>query len=257
MPWRRSRWGSREPATRDNALEQKHLELVRELIVEDGLESAEVTLPRVEKLDRRVGPGITLTQGAGVDPEPELPTIGVILPDGCSLRLRPIRPNDKKRLEDLFYRLSHHSRYHRFQYAKSYISQKELAYLTEVRPPERCAYVATIGEGEQEKIIAVGRWDGLPDGKSAEAAFVVEDDYQLRGIGTVLLEHMAAWALWFNYERLVGQVLAENTVMQHLLEHSGFRWSKRLEAGTYYYIIDLAQREEHRVRHAYRELVAR
>ena len=135
MPWRRCRWGSREPATRDTALEERHLELVRELIDEDGLESAQVTLPQAEKLDRRGGPGITLTQGAGVDPEPELPTIGAILPDGCSLRLRPIRPDDKKRLEDLFYSLSHHSRYMRFQYAKSYISQKELAHLTEVRPP--------------------------------------------------------------------------------------------------------------------------
>jgi hypothetical protein len=88
-----------------------------------------------------------------------LPISNVILRDGRSLR--PIRPDDKQRMEDLFYRLSPRTRYLRFQYAKTYITEEELAYYTEVTPSGRWAYVATMGQGEQERILALGR-SGLP-----------------------------------------------------------------------------------------------
>ena len=156
----------------------------------------------------------------------QLPAEVVILRDGRSLRLRPIRPDDKQRWFDFFYRLSPRTRYLRFQYAKAYASDEEAAYYTEVELPQRCAYVATTGEGEQERIVAIGRWDALPDGKSAEVAFVVEDNIQLRGIGTALLEQLAAAALRFGYQKFIARVLAENTMMLGVFDESGFQSTK-------------------------------
>ena len=92
-------------------------------------------------------------------------SLEVILRSGQSLKVRPIRPDDKKRLETLFYRLSPRTRYLRFQYAKDHITDEELRYFTEVTPPSRYAYVALAGEGDAERIVAVGRWDILPDPK--------------------------------------------------------------------------------------------
>ncbi len=184
-------------------------------------------------------------------------SIEVILRNGQSLRIRPIRPDDKKRLEEFFYRLSPRTRYLRFQYAKEHITEQELKYFTEVTPPKRYAYVASIGEGEQERIVAVGRWDLLPDGKSAEIAFTVEDNIQLRGIGTVLLEELARAAALYNISVFEAQVLEDNTRMIEVFDESGFKIKKRFSEGLYRLTMDLKDQEEYAKRQAYREHVAR
>ncbi|MDP3063380.1 MAG: GNAT family N-acetyltransferase, partial [Chloroflexota bacterium] len=186
-----------------------------------------------------------------------LPTADVVLRDGRSLRLRPIRPDDKQRWLDFFYRLSPRTRYLRFQYAKAHATEEEVAYYTEVTPPDRCAYVATSGDGDQERIVAIGRWDALPDGKSAEIAFAVEDRIQMRGIGTALLEQLAFAAMRYEYQRFVARVLEENTMMLDVFEQAGFPFTKRLDEGIYYYTFDLTQRAEFARRQVYREHVAR
>ena len=191
---------------------------------------------------------ITFTEGAVLD---------VVLKSGQRLRVRPIAPDDKKKLEDLFYRLSPWSRYLRFGYTKNYISQTELAYYTEFQPPQNYAYVATTGEGGQERIVAVGRWFLLPDGKTAEVAFVVEDNIQVRGIGTALLEQLASAAMRHRITKFVARVLPENTRMLEVFDDSGFRIQKVLDEGAYDISIDLLEQEEFSKRQEYREHIAR
>ncbi len=187
----------------------------------------------------------------------DLPTTRVILRDGRSLRLRPIRPSDKQRWLDFFSRLSPRSRYLRFQYGKSYISDEEAEYFTRVSPPQRCSYVATIGEGEQERIVGVGSWDAPPEDGRAEVAFAVEDNIQLHGVGTALLEQLAEAAAQLGFRQFEAQVLPENTRMMDVFEQSGLQATRRLEDGVFHYTIDLTYREEYQRRRAYREHVAR
>lgn len=187
----------------------------------------------------------------------EPPGFEVILRDGQSLRVRPIRPDDKQRLKDLFYRLSPLTRYLRFQHVKTHITDEELAYYTEVVPPQRCAYVGTIGEGEKERIIAIGRYDTVPDMKSAEVAFVVEDNIQLRGVGTALLEKLAETAVRYKIKKFVGGVLPENTRMLELFDESGFKIDRQLVEGVYQISINLEEQEEYSKRQALREHIAR
>ncbi len=187
--------------------------------------------------------------------EPE--SIEVILRNGQSLRVRPIRPEDKKKLEGFFYRLSPRTRYLRFQYAKEFITEDELKYFTEVTPPKRYAYVATVGEADTERILAVGRWDMLPVGNVAEVAFTVEDNIQLRGLGTILLEELARAAAKYNIAAFDAQVLQENTRMLEVFEESGFRLKKRFAEGVYHIAIDLKDQEEYEKRQSYREHIAR
>src|SRR3990170_301211 len=180
--------------------------------------------------------------------EPE--SIEVILRNGQSLKLRPIRPEDKGKLKDFFYRLSPRTRYLRFQYAKEHISDEELKHFTEVTPPGRYAYVAAIGEAEREHIVAVARWDQLADKKTAEVAFTVQDNIQLHGIGTLLLEELAKAALGYNITVFRAQVLDENTRMLEVFDESGFRLKKSMSDGVWHIAIDLKDQEEYSKRQA-------
>lgn len=181
----------------------------------------------------------------------------VILRDGQALHVRPITSADKKRLEELFYRLSPGTRYLRFGFEKKYISEEELDYYTRIIPPERYACVGIMGEGPEERIVAVARWFLAPDGKTAEVAFVVEDNIQARGIGTALLEQLAAVALRHRIRFFFANVLPENTTMLEVFDESGFTLTKRLLDGVYHYSIDLREQEEFAKRQAYREHIAR
>lgn len=187
--------------------------------------------------------------------EPE--SIEVILRTGQSLKLRPIRPDDRERLKAFFYRLSPHTRYLRFQYAKEHITDQELRHFTEVTPPDRYAYVAAQGEGEREQIVAVARWDMLPDRKTAEVAFTVMDNIQLHGIGTILLEELARAALANNITMFMAQVLDENSRMLEVFDESGFRLKKEIQDGVWHFSIDLKDQEEYSKRAEYREHIAR
>ncbi|MBI5971470.1 MAG: GNAT family N-acetyltransferase [Deltaproteobacteria bacterium] len=187
--------------------------------------------------------------------------IEAVMRNGLIVRIRPIRPSDKKMLEGFFYRMTPLTRYYRFHYAKERITEEDLILLTEVTPPERFAYVAVAGTGEDERITGVGRWDmtasSAAQSVSAEIAFTVEDQTQIKGIGTILLEELVRAALGFSISRFIARVLPENTRMLEVFEESGFKFSKRMEESLYVIDVDLTDQDGFQKRQAYREHVAR
>ena len=118
----------------------------------------------------------------------------VILKDGATLHLRPIRQDDEEKLLAFFYRMSPHTIYLRFHQVLTHLPKEEARRFCTVDYNSTFALVATLGEEAEEKIIAVGRYARLPRGDAAELALVVEDAYQGRGIGMHLLEQLATIA---------------------------------------------------------------
>ena len=121
-----------------------------------------------------------------------------LLRDGGSIHIRVIRPDDKQRLLALFELLSSRSVYFRFFQTKQRLTDEELRYFTELDFTRDVALVATLQEGQDEHIIGVGRYfriteDGKPT-THAEVAFTVAEAHQGRGVGTLLLEHLATIA---------------------------------------------------------------
>lgn len=176
----------------------------------------------------------------------------VVLPDGTCCNLRPIRPNDAEKLVEFHQHLSLRSTYLRFFTVHPTLSAKEVERFTTVDYVNRLALVVE----KDEQLIAVGRFDRFIDTRDAEVAFVVADDYQHHGLGSLLLDELARAARARGISRFVAETLCENNAMLKVFHHSGFDVSTRIEYGTVFlsfgieitesYLAALAIRDEHR-----------
>jgi len=166
---------------------------------------------------------------AGVEDPPGYPReweADVLLTDGGAGHLRPIRPDDAERLVAFYDRVSPESKYLRFFAPYPRLSERDVRRFTEVDYVDRVALVVTLGE----EMIAVGRYDRTLDNE-AEVAFLIEDAHQGRGIGQLLLEHLAQAAQERGITRFVAEVLPENRRMAAVFADAGYRISKGIEDG--------------------------
>ncbi|WP_109527615.1 MULTISPECIES: bifunctional acetate--CoA ligase family protein/GNAT family N-acetyltransferase [Nocardia] len=145
----------------------------------------------------------------------------VLASDGRVVRLRPITAEDAERLQRFHAALSDRTRYLRYFGPYPRISVKDLYRTTHVDYHDRVGLVVELGE----QIIAVGRYELLdrPGRRAAEVAFVVADEHQGRGLGSILLEHLAGSAAENKIETFVAEVLAENTTMVTVFREAGYQ----------------------------------
>lgn len=142
----------------------------------------------------------------------------VRLSDGAKVRVRPIRPDHDQALRAFHSRLSPESIVLRFFGPHPRLSDGEVARFTTVDGVDRMALVAEAGS----EIVAVARYDRSPGSDEAEVAFVVDDTFQGRGLGTILLQHVAAAARSRGIHRLVADTLSENFRMLNVFRDAGF-----------------------------------
>ncbi|GAB2672458.1 bifunctional GNAT family N-acetyltransferase/acetate--CoA ligase family protein [Gordonia jinhuaensis] len=155
----------------------------------------------------------------------------VLASDGGVVHLRPITPDDADGLLRFHSRLSERTRYMRYFGPYPTIPPRDLARMTTVDHHDRVALVAVLG-GE---IIAVGVYESLKaEGKAttAEVAFVVADEHQGRGLGPILLEHLAGAAAENGFERFTADVLAENPYMVGVFRDAGYQLSRSFDGST-------------------------
>ncbi|MDP9983196.1 acyl-CoA synthetase (NDP forming)/GNAT superfamily N-acetyltransferase [Pseudarthrobacter oxydans] len=158
---------------------------------------------------------------------PEYWEADVVLRDGGTAHLRPIHPSDADAVQTFHVGQSQKSIYMRFFAFKSKLSAKELKRFTEVDYKDRVALVITIG-GE---IMGIGRYDRLDDPEEAEVAFNISDAHQGRGIGSILLEHLAAAARENGIRKFSAEVLPENRKMLMVFSDAGYDVKRHFDDG--------------------------
>lgn len=151
----------------------------------------------------------------------------VLLRDGSTMRIRPIRPSDAQALQDFHVAQSDESTYYRFFAPLRRLSDRDLTRLVNVDHQDRVALVVV---GSQGEIVAVGRYDRVEVGR-AEVAFNVSDALQGRGLGSVLLEHLAAAARERGISEFVADVLPGNSRMIRVFTDAGYDVVQRYDDG--------------------------
>ncbi|HYL53480.1 MAG TPA: GNAT family N-acetyltransferase [Acidimicrobiia bacterium] len=151
----------------------------------------------------------------------------VVLADGGTVRLRPVRPDDGAGLLALYEQLSDESIYLRFFSPVPRPTAAQLERLTNVDYDARFALVAQFGDA----LLAIARYDRVgPD--EAEVAFTVRDDQQGRGLGTLMLEHLAVVARAHGIHTFSADTLPNNTRMLNVFRDAGWTAERRFVEGT-------------------------
>jgi RimJ/RimL family protein N-acetyltransferase len=150
---------------------------------------------------------------------------------GARFRLRPIRSDDAPRLVALHSRLSLQTIYQRFFSAMRRLPTDWARYLAEVDYRQRLALVLERAGQADTELVGVGRYEPTSDPDTAEVAFLVEDRWQGKGLGTALFTDLLRAAESRGIRRFRADVLADNVRMLDLIARFGDVQSREIGAG--------------------------
>ena len=166
----------------------------------------------------------------------------VRLPDRTPVLIRPIRPDDKALLANGLAKLSDASVQRRFLAPKTRFSRAELRYLTEIDQHDHVAFAAESPLQPVRHLIAVARYvrdREHPD--TAEAAIVVADDWQGRGLGSLLADRLAITAREEGIARFTATMMSDNRPAQRLMARLAAHLEhRRVGQGATETVVDLA-----------------
>jgi predicted CoA-binding protein/L-amino acid N-acyltransferase YncA len=151
----------------------------------------------------------------------------VILSDGTTAQIRPVRIHDADPLSGFFAGLSRETTYLRFLSLTASVTPRELEHLTKVDYEQRMVLLALRGH----QIVAVASYDRLERADQAEVGFVVADGHQGHGLATIMLEHLAGLAREHGITRFVAETLAHNARMLRVFQDAGFDEEARFDDG--------------------------
>ncbi|HEX7716963.1 MAG TPA: GNAT family N-acetyltransferase [Marmoricola sp.] len=151
----------------------------------------------------------------------------VVLRDGRTAHLRPITPEDAEGLVEFYAEVSDQSKYFRFFAPMPQLSEKDVHRFTHVDHHARVAFVLTVAE----QITAIASYELIEPGE-AEVAFLVQDSHQGRGMGQLLLEHLAQAARENGVHRFVAEVLPDNQRMLQVFHEAGYQVAGGWDEGT-------------------------
>jgi len=140
----------------------------------------------------------------------------IVLRNGASVRLRPIRPDDAPRLMALCHRLSLRTVYQRFFSARR-LRPEEADAFANVDYRERMAVVAEVDMGQELDLIGVARYGPAAEAATADIGLVVEDGWQGLGLGAMLLEEILQAGARQGIRHFRADVLTENRRALRLL----------------------------------------
>jgi GNAT superfamily N-acetyltransferase len=149
------------------------------------------------------------------------PAETVVLRDGTRVLVRPIHADDMALERHFIEALSPTSRRFRFLETMNSPSDALLKQMTQINPSTDAAFIALIGESDQEREIGVARFSARPDGHDCEFAVTVSDEWQNKGLGSLLMGRLIEVARARGIHAMHSSDASDNTQMRHFAEHLG------------------------------------
>jgi len=153
---------------------------------------------------------------------PEYPRWSETLRDHTHVLIRPITPKDKEAEREFIENLSLESRRYRFLGQVKCPSEALIEQFTDIDYVHEVAFVAVTPEGGHDRIVGVSRYSTDGAGQVCECAVTVSDEWQNKGLGTLLMRHLIEVARARGIRRMFAIDSAENVRMQDLANYLGF-----------------------------------
>jgi acyl-CoA hydrolase len=155
------------------------------------------------------------------------------LQDGTEIFFRPIKPTDEAALSDMLYSLSPASIRTRYMAQTVAFPHRDVQQLTNIDYSQDISIVGTVPGVSGEEVVAIAQYYLDPERSTAEIAFLVQDEWQQKGMGSFLLEYLAKIAKKRGVKQFYAKVLAINKPMLAIFHNSGYRVKTEFDGEVY------------------------
>lgn len=161
----------------------------------------------------------------------------VLLADGGVVHLRPVSEDDEPRIRAMFTRLSSETLHLRYFGSVQRQVESDLHKIVAADQHQRVVLLAVLGD----EVVGMGYFTrSVEDQTAAEIAFLIEDAHQKRGVGSIILEHLAEAGRESGLNRFTAEVMPDNMTMISVFREVGFEVRARTEDGIILVTLDIA-----------------
>jgi acyl-CoA hydrolase/GNAT superfamily N-acetyltransferase len=161
------------------------------------------------------------------------------LKGGLEVKIRPIKPSDEDMMRRLFYNFSDESKYFRYFASKPVMPHKDMQPYVNIDYQEVLSVVAIVEKGRNERIIAEARYAYDQRDDAYEIAFIVDEEFQGKGLATFLCDYLIKIARDRGIARFVALVLPRNESMLKVFGKCIVKPSQSFEESSYVLRFDL------------------
>ncbi|MBN1796859.1 MAG: GNAT family N-acetyltransferase [Sedimentisphaerales bacterium] len=166
------------------------------------------------------------------------------LKDSTEIFFRPVKPTDERALSEMMYSLSPASIRTRYMTQTMRFPHKDLQKLTNIDYEQNLAIVGTVPRVSGEQIVAIAQYFLDPKTLAAEVAFVVQDEWQQKGMGALLLDYLTQIAKQKGVRNFYAKVLPVNKAMLAVFYNSGYQINTEFDGEVYHISYDLIKEEQ-------------
>ncbi len=188
-----------------------------------------ITRENVIALDTRIvidremaGKAVKPFSHLALRPYPEEFVKSATLNDGTPLLLRPIKPEDEPMWFDLLRSCSRESIYARFRYFFHWETHEVASRYCFNDYDREIAIVAEIQLDGEQQLLGVGRLVADPNHETAEYAVLISDNWQQKGLGSLLTDYCMRIAKSWGIKRVVAQTTTDNQRMIAVFQKRNF-----------------------------------
>jgi len=166
------------------------------------------------------------------------------LKDGTEIFFRPIKPTDEQELSEMLYSLSDESVRKRYMTRTTAFPHRDVQQLTNIDYKNDLAIVGVVPSASGEQVVAIAQYFLDPKTQAAEVAFIVQDEWQQKGMGTFMLDYITQIARQRGVRRFYAKVLPNNKPMLAIFHNSGYKVNTEYDGEAYSITYDLTKEKE-------------